>query len=441
MLLLWCVSFAVSQLGLEDSPPILWVTNLGKRAPINAAIAVGQSTKTRVRRLFVNTGASIAALDPLTGEVLWNSSAGIPIDPDPHVGGTPQGLSTPVYEPTADLVLACLATRYGTIIALDAKKGKPRWIFNASILPNNNFYTYEANPVIVYRTASKTPLLIANINGDTIAVQVSDGEEVWRRPMVPLSTTNPSCAASLPLHTQNGSVFCCSGGMVMAMDSQTGQTKWSSLFKDKGCAFPGAVPGPNGSVIVTTVGGTNIYYSSEPHVLSFDMNTGDQNWNTSIGTGNYKLGTIAGAAISADRQRLVTVQLSTPALTLDANNGNILASGTAGSIPHPGGSPYPLRFNGPLSFHPSNHSQVFAVTYGMSESPAPFNLASYDVNFKVGWQSLPLWRQRWRAKLGWPAGQYSAPSFLEIEGAKAKNGRQVLMFVGDTNGTVCAWGL
>jgi outer membrane protein assembly factor BamB len=118
---------------LPDPPPLLWSTQVGSlTAAINAELAVVDlPTSPPSTRLLVSTGASVAALDATTGKVLWNSTEGIPVYSD--AGSGPQGYATPIYEPGANLVLAVLATKYGSVVAIEATTGKLRWAFNSSI--------------------------------------------------------------------------------------------------------------------------------------------------------------------------------------------------------------------------------------------------------------------------------------------------------------------
>jgi hypothetical protein len=188
--------------------------------------------------------------------------------------------------------------------------------------------------------------------------------------------------------------------------------------------------GPKRSVLVATAGGRTIARSKEPHLLAFDDNTGSQRWNTSLlyARIGQTFATIAGAAMSPDQTTVVAVQLSTPASTIDALTGEIITSGTGGGIPNPGGSPHLLRFNGPISFDPTNHSRAFAITYG--QQYVPFCISSYDVR-----SSSQYWKLRWYIKDVYPAGLHSVPAF-----ASSENGGTI-MLVGDTNGTVRAWKL
>jgi outer membrane protein assembly factor BamB len=203
------------------------------------------------------------------------------------------------------------------------------------------------------------------VNGDTIALRVEDGHEVWRIQLIP-GASHQSCAAMLPLSSRQDKVFCCSasGGWMIALDGATGKQLWKSSVHDKRCVYPGVMLGPRASVLAATQGGRTIATDKEPHLLSFDDLTGVQRWNTSLlSKPSQKFATVAGAAMSQDQTTVVAVQMGTPAVTIDALTGKILASGGGGGIPNPGWSP--------IGSYASEDLSILTPTTTREHSPSP----------------------------------------------------------------------
>jgi hypothetical protein len=433
----------------KRAPPVAaWKLSLGV-GDIRSQIAVITAPRGACNGvspcLVANTGVAVVAINPASGAVVWNATAGIPPawpNPENPYTALRHGMATPVFEPHTGSLIVALASKHGAVIALDPHDGRLRWTFNASTTPDINHLTIASTPTLLASgVAADVPVVVTTLNGVTLALRADTGVELWRLDGNVRKNSSTACHVVLPVQARNGSVYCCSAsdGRLLSLEGATGRWQWSASVLDTGCAFPGPMLGLDGAVLVATVGGSYIPSSFTPHMLSFDGATGAQRWNRSLEAPSdyhFHLASIGSAALSHDGKIAAAVQLlSTPAKTVDARTGACLGNGTETGIQRTGGSPYRLDFSGPLTFHPTRSSLVFANLHA-PKGPGSTHMALYRI---VGgrWP----WTRLWQMPLPSPVDARSLPAFVlgsSSASGDARNGT-ILMVVSDVNANVFAW--
>lgn len=147
----------------EDEPEIIW----------KAEVGIGFGTVSVANGRVFTTGNeddvdTIWCLDALTGEVLWKHSFDEPLDPKYYEGGTSA-------TPTVDGDVVYSLSRRGKLFSLDAKSGEVFWEKDVrestgSALPD---WGFAGSPLV------HEQLLVLNVGGSGLALNKSNGEQVW----------------------------------------------------------------------------------------------------------------------------------------------------------------------------------------------------------------------------------------------------------------------
>lgn len=183
---------------------------------------------------------TISALDPLTGDVIWQSE---------ELGGSIT--STPVLDPNGRLYAGTLGNR---IVALDSTNGEivwqkdvAGWIFSSPLLHEG----------VVY---------FGDLEGYFYALDAENGQEIWA-PIQP-DTTSTREISSTPAVIDDTIYFSNEGGYLFAIDSSTGTSRWSKQF-DFG-KLSGPIQVLDDTIYLTPLG-------TGPIVVALDAN-GNQRW-------------------------------------------------------------------------------------------------------------------------------------------------------------------
>lgn len=159
-------------------------------------------------RIFAASGfGAVIALDPATGNRIWEKALGVPVRTAPTVAGDR------VFVLTVEGKLVCLSTTDGT--ELWAVRGLPQ---QASLGLNTSPAVADDVVVVPYST------------GDLIALRVADGTGLWSESLSRNRTTSQLAAMSDAARPaiDNGTVFAVGhGGRMIATVAKTGERLWS----------------------------------------------------------------------------------------------------------------------------------------------------------------------------------------------------------------------
>jgi outer membrane protein assembly factor BamB len=183
---------------------------------------------------------TISALDPLTGDVIWQSE---------ELGGSIT--SAPVLDTNGRLYAGTLGNR---IVALDSKNGEIIWQKEVAGWISSSPLLHEG------------VLYFGDLEGYFYAMDAENGQEKWT-PIQP-DTTATREISSTPGVIEDTIYFTNEGGYLYAIDSSNGATQWSKQF-DFGKLYA-PVQVLDDTIYLTPLG-------TGPIVVALDAN-GNQRW-------------------------------------------------------------------------------------------------------------------------------------------------------------------
>lgn len=159
-------------------------------------------------RLFAASGfGAVIALDPATGNRIWEKNLGIPIRSAPTVA------QDRVFVLTVEGRLYCLSTIDGAEL----------WVVRG--LPQSASLGLNASPAV-----DGDVVVVPYSTGDLVALRVSDGSGLWSESLSRSRTTSQLASmsdAARPV-VDNGTVFAIGhGGRMVATAAKTGERLWS----------------------------------------------------------------------------------------------------------------------------------------------------------------------------------------------------------------------
>ena len=159
-------------------------------------------------RLFAASGyGAVIALDPATGNRIWEKNLGIPIRAAPTVA------QDRVFVLTVEGRLYCLSTIDGAEL----------WVVRG--LPQPASLGLNASPAV-----DEDVVVVPYATGDLVALRISDGSGLWSESLSRQRTTSQIASmsdAARPV-VDNGTVFAIGhGGRMVATASKTGERLWS----------------------------------------------------------------------------------------------------------------------------------------------------------------------------------------------------------------------
>ena len=209
--------------------------------------------------LYVSTGSSLTAVNPISGAALWTSSAS---------GSPAVAADGTIYVSGTDLS------------AVDPVTGKVKWTVQGPGKAPPNAFGQQPGPALgpdgtVYAVSGLGLTAFDGVNGAVKWTFTGQGG----------MGASPALSADGTLYI--GSSRGGSGGKVYAIDARSGTQKWA--FDMKGYDVEQApCLGPDGTVYIGTNG---------PGIFALDGKTGAQKWFFGLG---YQIGTGAPLAVSAD---------------------------------------------------------------------------------------------------------------------------------------------
>lgn len=159
-------------------------------------------------RLFAASGfGAVIALDPSSGNRIWEKNLGIPIRVAPTVA------QDRVFVLTVEGRLYCLSTIDGAEL----------WVVRG--LPQSASLGLNASPAV-----DEDLVIVPYATGDLVALRISDGSGVWSESLSRSRTTSQIASMSDAARpaVDNGTVFAIGhGGRMVATAAKTGERLWS----------------------------------------------------------------------------------------------------------------------------------------------------------------------------------------------------------------------
>ncbi|WP_371376420.1 outer membrane protein assembly factor BamB [Thalassotalea aquiviva] len=200
-----------------------------------------------------------------------------------------------------------VSSRAGDTVAFELESGKKVWELDFSNIDNaRGFFDSKTSALISGGAVTGyNKVFWGSENGDVYAINAESGELVWH-------TKVPGEVISTPALDSNMLVVNTSSGVLIALDSETGEEKW----KTDQSVPPLSLRGVSGVSI--TAGGAFVGLASG-NVSVFIMENGQQGWMSEIGE----------ATGATELQRIVDVDV-TPVIWGDkvyaiSSNGNLAA--------------------------------------------------------------------------------------------------------------------
>lgn len=159
-------------------------------------------------RVFAASGwGSVAALDPASGNPIWEKNLSVPVR----------------VAPTVAQDRLFVLTVEGRLYCLSVIDGAELWVVRG--LPQTASLGLNASPVV-----ADDIVVVPYSTGDVVAIRISDGSGVWSESLARSRTTSQLASmsdAARPV-VDNGTVFAIGhGGRMVATAAKTGERLWS----------------------------------------------------------------------------------------------------------------------------------------------------------------------------------------------------------------------
>jgi outer membrane protein assembly factor BamB len=159
-----------------------------------------------------------------TGAWVWQQdlSAILPKPISAASGSTIQTIS-PTFTQN-DIILAAGRDQSGFVLALDTVSGKLRWLYASPLngdTPGSRLKTRPNSPPVIV-----SDRIVLRMGGDLVALRLSDGKEIWRKPFEERLEVGASQSAR-PVVQGSTVFFNPDYGIGYAFDSKDGRLLWS----------------------------------------------------------------------------------------------------------------------------------------------------------------------------------------------------------------------
>ncbi len=243
-------------------------------------------------RLFAASGyGTIVALDPSSGKRLWEKNVGAP------VRASPTAAAERVFAVTTDGRTYCLAATDGTEL------------WTARGLPQQASLTLSPSPAV-----DGEIVVVPYPSGDIIALNITDGTQVWSENLSTTRTTSQLAAMSDAARPAiaTGVVYAVGhGGRMIATQLKTGERLWS--INVGGTQTPWVA---GGSVFVVDTGG---------RVMALGRHDGKVQWTAKLpGSNTWSGPTLAGGTLwlVSNKGQIAGVDPASGRITTQQNLGD-----------------------------------------------------------------------------------------------------------------------
>jgi outer membrane protein assembly factor BamB len=255
------------------------------------------------RMFLANKYSTVRALDTETGKVVWD------LRRDKHYKGPPTDVTAPVFGREEVFV----AFQDGTLVSLDAKKGKVEWkrqipsrlesspmvigdtlyvgsdkgtFYALDTANGKNRWTYQADATIKSSPSyADGRVYFGDYDSEMFALDAKSGRVVWRTDTENLPPGGSGGFYSSPA-IANGLVYAGrDNGTVYALDQRTGKYAWHFQTGDSVYGSPAVADVPG------TAGPTVYIGSYDKHLYAIDALNGKLRWRYDVG------GTVPGTAV------------------------------------------------------------------------------------------------------------------------------------------------
>ncbi|MCZ2343432.1 MAG: PQQ-like beta-propeller repeat protein [Bacteroidales bacterium] len=311
-------------------PPQLWKKAIGAGF---AGVSVAGGSVFLFHR--IDDQEVLAALDPLTGQEKWTSSAPTQYRDDFNFDPGPR--CVPVV---ADGRVFALGAN-GDLHAVEAKTGRKLWHRNirSDYRAPKGYFGVGSTPIVVGER------LLVNVGGKgagIVAFAVATGKELWKATDDPGSYSAPTLAE---ISGKSRAIFLTRTGLV-GLDPATGQVAFTHYFRSRlDASVNGATPLVwKGNVFLTSSYGVGAALfdvtGAEPEAIWENDRSIASQYNTPVRVGDYLYGTDGRADLGVARLRCVEWKTGTVKWTrenygvaaLIAVDGGILAVNENGEL-------------------------------------------------------------------------------------------------------------
>ena len=236
---------------------------------------------------------SVAALDMLTGRILWKTYA-VPEEPRPGAGAAIAGAPTIdakrnlLYVGTGGSLTAVSQKHTDAVMALDLTDGQVRWARQFSRHETTGAADFGSSPILRTLSDGRQILLAAQKSGIVYALDPDHGGEMlWQTRMIESSVPRgiewgPAAdhrslyvaLSGLAAEPENAS------GAVEAVDMKTGTRRWYTATPAPACAWGAAACAHAGAQAVTVIPGVAFSGSMDGHLRAYSTIDGKIVWDT-----------------------------------------------------------------------------------------------------------------------------------------------------------------
>ena len=239
---------------LTQDPKLLWKTSL-KGAQVNSDPIAFDG-----KIFIVNSRGDLLCISQNDGKNLWEVKVAKQPDGATFSGGM-----------TADGSVIYVATNIGDVVAVDVNSQKTIWKKSLK-------YPLRGAPLV-----ASGKLIVNSIDGQTFALNTSEGDIVWKKTNT--SELTVMAESATPALFGNDIICAYGSGDLKSLDLISGNDSWTDVLFSTNIADSGAVISHIAASPVVS-GNKVLAATSESKMVMFDASSGIRVWEKDIGTIN-----------------------------------------------------------------------------------------------------------------------------------------------------------